>query len=178
MNKTIVCIMLLAFMLTGCFNSSQRKNEVEETSVANKPVAALSPTVTNKPTPLLTSTPDLKSPDNYADFKDIKLKTADNNLEQIGRSIFEMYLKSFTEAKVIDSARIGSYEIEDLKIIKGDINAFQFYIHYAIKPSTEKYILAGNGIKEPDGWIRRRNVFVNLEKKSDGFIITGINTSP
>jgi PBP1b-binding outer membrane lipoprotein LpoB len=36
MSKKIILIILLAFILTGCFNTSQSKNEEEETSAANK----------------------------------------------------------------------------------------------------------------------------------------------
>lgn len=166
MGKRIILTMLLAFVLTGCFNTSQRKNDAEETGAANKPTAVSTPT------------PDIKLAENYPDFKEIKLNTADNNLEQIGRALFEMYLKSYTETKVSDSVRIDSYTIDVLKLQKGDINSFQCYVQYSIKRSTEKYVLAGNGVEDSDGWVRRRTAFVNIKKESDGFIITGINTSP
>ncbi|MDP4179590.1 MAG: hypothetical protein Q8942_00680, partial [Bacillota bacterium] len=111
-------------------------------------------------------------------YKDISLKTDVSDLKEISKELLEMYLKSFKENKVTDYDRISDSKIEDIEIKNGNIDKFQFYVSYSIKPASEKYILAGNGVQEPDGWIKHRVYFINVKKEEEGYKILSIGTSP
>ena len=111
-------------------------------------------------------------------YKDISLKTDALDLKEISKILFDLHLKSFTEMKVTEYARISDYKIDDMKIQKGNIDEFQFYVEYSIKPASEKYVLAGNGIVKSDGWIRHRVSFVNVKKEAGAFKIQSAGTGP
>lgn len=167
MRKIIFQALLVVLLLAGCNNTSQIANEPHKNDFVTKV-----PENSKQPAPSIDE--NLYEPS----YKDINLKTYVSDLKEISKELFDMYLKSFMEIKVTDYARISDYKIEDIKIENGNINEFQFYVEYSIKPASEKYVLAGNGIQRSDGWIMHRVYFINVKKQEEGFKIIGIGTSP
>ncbi len=167
MRNIIFQVLLVVFLLVGCNNTSQITNEPQKddfvTSIPQK---------TKQPAPSIDE--NLYEPS----YKDISLKTDVSDLKEISKELFDIYLKLFIENKVTDYARISDYRIENIKVEDGNIDKFQFYVTYSIKPASKKYVLAGNGIQEPDGWIKHRVYFINVNKEEDGFKILSIGTSP
>jgi len=114
----------------------------------------------------------------YNPFKDIKLNTSSTDIKVIGKEIFELFLKSYTDKKVYDSERISEYKIDDIKFEKGNLEEFMFYVIYSEKPATDRYIIAGNGNIEKDGWITHRSLFVNVKKINGVYMIVNAGTGP
>lgn len=164
MRKIIFQVLLVVLLLAGCNNTPQIANEPQKSDFDTK-------VSENSKQPA----PSMDENRYEPSYKDINLKTDVSDLKEISKEIFDMYLKSFMEIKVTDYARISEYKIEDIKIENGNINEFQFYVGYSIKPASGKYVLAGNGIQGSDGWIMHRAYFINV-KKEEGFKIIGIGT--
>ncbi|KNY25553.1 hypothetical protein [Pseudobacteroides cellulosolvens] len=165
MGKIIFIVLLIVFLFVGCNNTSQITNETPKNDLITGVPEDIRPTPSKE---------NLYEPN----YKDISLKTDVSDLKEISEELFDMYLKSFTESKVIEYARISDYKVEDIKIEHGNIDKFQFYVRYSIKPASEKYVIAGNGIYESDGWIGHRVYFINVKKEEDGFKILSIGTGP
>jgi PBP1b-binding outer membrane lipoprotein LpoB len=168
-KKNIFYLLLIVFIFTGCSNNPLPSNVESKSIGVNN---------TNEPHISQQSISSSQNSIYEPSYEDINLKTDVKDLKVISKKLFDMYLKSFAEQKITDSGRISDYKIEEIKVEKGDIESFQFYVEYSTNPASSNYILAGNGVIEPDGWIRHKVSFVNVKKDYGIFRITGIGTSP
>jgi len=126
---------------------------------------------------------DTKEAEYVPDFKNTMIKTNNSDMKEIAKQIFEAWLKCCTDVKVAEFVRISEYKINKIEIgngslDNGDLNNYVFYVNYSIKPATDKYCLAGNGVKDGSGWILDSVYFVNVKKETDYYTIKEMGTSP
>ena len=98
-------------------------------------------------------------------------------LENISTQLFGNCLDKFKETD-IEFEKIKDYKIESVKIEKSIDTKFEFYIEYSVLPATNKYILAGDGVLDKDGWIVRMSRFVTVKKNDNTYTVESIGTSP
>lgn len=107
-----------------------------------------------------------------------EIENTDKNIEEISEIVFANYLESLKDINVEDARRIKDYQIEKINIEKHEEAKFVFSVEYSLLPATANYVVAGNGIPEADGWVRKIFKFVEVEISNKGYKITNISTSP
>lgn len=166
MLKVIFQILLSAFIFVGCNNPSQTINGDKKTEDAKPSVATQQ------------SESNLQVSKYSPSYKDICLKSDFIDSKKIAAQLFDLYIKEYKDARVDDFERILDYAVEEIRIVKGDINEFQFFASYSVYPVSSKYAIIGNGKKESDGWIRHKNIFMSIKKEAEGYKIREIGTAP
>ena len=106
----------------------------------------------------------------------ITIKTGSTSMENISSEIFKAYLEGFKEPKNSKFTRISDYQIKEIKIVKGDLNQFEFSVTYSVFPTSNEYPILANGEKDNSGWVVNKVFFVKVKKDNRLYKIDGMAT--
>lgn len=101
-----------------------------------------------------------------------------NRLKPMVRELFTTYLDKETLASVPPEQRIKNFQIhQELRTFKNDSNVY-FVVTYDTLAETERFVVAGGGELDQEGWLRNRTLYVSLEKSGGGYKIGSLSSGP
>jgi hypothetical protein len=182
MRNRLYFIIAAALLLSIIFSSCSEKT-IDNNTTSSLSEQTQIPENTNvakedqTKTPVTTNIVKEEQTEEYnPNLVEVTLKTESTKPEEVANALFEKYLKLFTTEKVSDKMRIAEYKINEIALENGDLNKFTFRVSYAIRPATDKYVLAGNGIQEKNGWIDKRSFFGDVNKVDGEYKLVGLYT--
>lgn len=95
---------------------------------------------------------------------------------QIAHELFRNFI--YEQNAIYDKAeKCDDFIITNVEIAESHNNSFTAKIIYDIKSNEYNSVwLAGNGIKQENGWIRNKSNFITIEKSENGYAIKNIFT--
>ncbi len=87
--------------------------------------------------------------------------------EAIARDLFDRHLAVYTDARIIETYRLGSFEIESLEVERTAPDGFVFLVSYAVRPVIfSPFWRSGSGLAEGE-WIRHKSLRVTVGRFGD-----------
>lgn len=111
------------------------------------------------------------------------IETTSDDKEEIGRLLFERYLKDTYENYINDDGEkiniLNNYKFNKVKLYEEDKDSFQVEIYFetqAINGYATVFI-TGNGVEIEDNWVTGQYLIINIEKvDKNKYILTEFYT--
>ncbi len=98
-------------------------------------------------------------------------------LKPIVKNLFTDYLDNKKDSSVPDDKRIKDFVVHDIEIFRNENNTL-FLTNYDELPATKDFVIAGSGVLDESGWVKHRNIFVNIEKVNGEYQIKNLSSGP
>ncbi|QGQ94689.1 hypothetical protein EHS13_07205 [Paenibacillus psychroresistens] len=99
-------------------------------------------------------------------------------LKPVVKKLFMEHLKNEEKQTVpIDSRIINFIVHDDIKIFKNDENTF-FIVDYDTLPASKDFVVAGGGELNEDGWVKNRELYVDVQKSDGEYQIKSLSSGP
>jgi hypothetical protein len=101
-----------------------------------------------------------------------------DELKPVVKKLFIEYLDNEEKPTVSAERRIKNFIVQDdIQILKNDQNTY-FIVTYDTLAASKEYVIAGGGELNEDGWLKKRELHVVIQKTDGEYQIKQLSSGP